>query len=86
MFFLLFNSPLPLGAVRLGAIAFMKLHKVKKRTAACDELSRVEPQNIPPRRIESSSGGQVSKDGIASLTLFIKIDRSTQKLTTGRIP
>jgi hypothetical protein len=36
----------------------MKLHKVKKRTA--------EPQNIPPRRIESSSGGQVSKGGIAS--------------------
>jgi len=30
----------------------MKLHKVKKRTAACDELSRVEPKNIPPRRIE----------------------------------
>jgi hypothetical protein len=23
----------------------MKLHKVKKRTAACDELSRVEPKN-----------------------------------------
>jgi hypothetical protein len=45
----------------------MKLHKVKKRTA--------EPKNIPPRRIESSSGGQVSKDGIASLTLFLNIDR-----------
>jgi hypothetical protein len=28
----------------------------------------------------------MSKDGIASLTLFFKIDRSTQKLTTGRIP
>jgi hypothetical protein len=27
----------------------------------------------------------MSKDGIASLTLFFKIDRSTQKLTTGRI-
>jgi hypothetical protein len=24
----------------------MKLHKVKKRTAACDELSRVEPKNV----------------------------------------
>jgi len=35
----------------------MKLHKVKKRTAACDELSRVEPQNIECR---------MSKDGIAS--------------------
>jgi hypothetical protein len=65
----------------------MKLHKVKKRTA--------EPQNIPPRRIESSSGGQVSKDGIASgfafgydptgRSLFFKTDRSTQKLTTSRM-
>ena len=27
----------------------------------------------------------MSKDGIASLTLFFKMDRSTQKLTTGRI-
>jgi hypothetical protein len=55
---------------------------VKKRTA--------EPQNV-----ESSSGGQVSKDGIASgfafgydptgRSVFYKIDRSTQKLTTGRI-
>jgi hypothetical protein len=27
----------------------------------------------------------MSKDGIASLTLFFKTDRSTQKLTTGRI-
>jgi len=55
----------------------MKLHKVKKRTAACDELSRVEPKNIECR---------MSKDGIAlglrsqfcevcSLTLFFKTDR-----------
>jgi len=54
----------------------MKLHKVKKRTAACDELSRVEPKNVECR---------MSKDGIASLTLFLKTDRSTQKLTTGKI-
>jgi hypothetical protein len=39
----------------------MKLHEVKKRTAACDELSRVEPQNVEYR---------MSKDGIASLKLF----------------
>jgi len=41
----------------------MKLDKVKKRTAACDELSRVEPQNVEFR---------MSKDGFASLKLFLK--------------
>jgi hypothetical protein len=61
----------------------MKLYEVEKRTAACDELSRVEPQNV-----ESSSGGQVSNvEGWNRLaqSFFIKIDRSTQKLTTGSI-
>jgi len=35
----------------------VKLHEDKKRTAACDELSRVEPKNVECR---------MSKGGIAS--------------------
>jgi len=40
----------------------MKLYEVEKRTAACDELSRVEPKNVECR---------MSKDGIASLSHFL---------------
>jgi hypothetical protein len=39
--------------------AYMKLHEVKS-----------EPQNRRISNVESSSGGQVSKDGIASLSHF----------------
>ena len=40
----------------------------------------IEPQN---RRIMNR---RISKGGFALLSLFYKTDRSTQKLTTGRIP
>ena len=45
-----------------------KPQNIEYRTAACDELSRVEC-----RRVESLC------------SVFFKIDRSTHKLTTGRI-
>jgi hypothetical protein len=45
------------------------------------ELHKVKKRTAEPKNIEC----RMSKDGIASLSHFFKIDRSTQKLTTGRI-
>jgi len=45
------------------------------------KLRQFKKRTAEPKNIEC----RMSKDGIASLKLFIKIDRSTQKLTTGRI-
>ena len=46
-----------------------------------------EPQNrrITNRSLRRAQSCRISKGGIPTLYLFYKIDRSTQKLTTGRI-